>query len=305
MDRRYDYPPRPRFTHPRPRYDDRYYRPRYHPSPPPPPSPYRYPRPPPRPSSPYYYPARPRDYHSYYHHSRSSSSRHDDRRRPEKVSNGSTSRKQEEEIKSMGPSQSKEEQREATIEKEQKPIEEEKKPVIKEAVISFDSDGEDDWVNETMVQSSHEPKQEEPQEEKKKQEKDSLPETWISCQTEKGEVYYYNQITRKSVWDIKDIHDNRGANSSDHRPVKREVHHYHRTEIRQVRPYYDRYPSPPSSNIPPSPPLPSSPSSSSPSAPGRYYPRRYPPYHQPPLYQPRWADRRAMRRNEPYEKRYR
>ncbi|KAG1141696.1 hypothetical protein G6F37_008249 [Rhizopus arrhizus] len=286
MDRRYGYSPKSRFVPTRQRFDERYYRPRY-------------------PSPPHIrnmrgrYDSRPVTHYStsreynYHRHSSPSSVRQNTRITTEAA------------IEELPVKRKEEEEKKVTKEEEGKEKEGPRPAVIKEAVISFDSDGEDDWANERREQSPvhEETKKEsssvikESKKEIKSENGEQLPEPWVSHKTEQGQVYYYNQLTRKSVWDRKEIVTDHSSSNSSYRPVGR-VENYHRSEVRQTRPRYhssSRYPSPPPRTVSPSPP-------------NRYYPSRYypsSPLSSPPI-QPRWAaDRRMIRRNDPYDRRYR
>jgi hypothetical protein len=99
--------------------------------------------------------------------------------------------------------QKREQKREETIHTEEPKIK--KAKVYKEAVVSFDSDGEDDvmradWGNESDDASTEVDRK--PKETKiPTKEEESLPENWVMHVSDKGEKYYYNKITRESVWE--------------------------------------------------------------------------------------------------------
>ncbi|KAG1468048.1 hypothetical protein G6F56_004061 [Rhizopus delemar] len=138
MDRRYDYIARDRY---RSKYDDRFFRPRY-PSPPSRYSPYR---------------------------DHSSRPRHDIRRKtttsdPPSRSFIAKEYNQAKERKSKEKVQERVKQKDDRVkQKEEKVEQKEKEPIkpimIKETVISFDSDSDDDWMNENKSYSE-EPKKE-------------------------------------------------------------------------------------------------------------------------------------------------
>lgn len=60
--------------------------------------------------------------------------------------------------------------------------------VYKEAVVTFDSDGEDDVIQPPPPPPTIE-------------KEELLPESWATHVSEKGEKYYYNKITRESAWE--------------------------------------------------------------------------------------------------------
>ncbi|KAI9364831.1 hypothetical protein BD770DRAFT_406832 [Pilaira anomala] len=269
MDRRYDQPPRDRYLHSRPRFeerpvmrDERYYRreegttrPWSHPRYPSFPQPLRR-----HDEAPHYYQERREHYKPYDRRppsrkepERLPHSRYPDKREVRSIIATSSPKKEEEkpEKEKMKPVEEKVSAPEISSTNEDSKRTEEPKTkkarVYKEAVVSFDSDGEDDvmqadWGNEsddtstevdrqtkettttttteaakasttTTVKDAKEAK------EAKEDKEEPLPESWAMHISDKGEKYYYNKITRESVWD---------------KPTKKEIIRIEEKEEKQV-----------------------------------------------------------------------
>lgn len=230
MDRRYDQPPRDRYMYSRPRFeerpnvrDERYFRRDDGPN-----RPWSHPRYPPfpQPSSrrsphdgpPHYIQERREHYKPYDRRQpprnepeRFPSSRFMDRREVKSVIVTSNTRRVEKDMQIDEKHETKEipatkeSSKEEPVNQSEEPVK--KTRVYKEAVVTFDSDGEDDvmqadWGNESD-DTSLEPQQKVSREniEQEKIVDESLPESWAMHVSDKGEKYYYNKITRESVWE--------------------------------------------------------------------------------------------------------
>lgn len=239
MDRRYDQPPRDRYMHARPRFDERpairderYYRREEGGTRPWPHTRYpSFPQPLRRHDEPAHYYMERREHCKPYDRrpparkepERIHSSRYPDKREVKSVIVSSKEEKEEKaekaEVVLVEKVQEKLVKKEETVHTEEVKIK--KARVYKEAVVSFDSDGEDDvmqadWGNESDDASTEVDRK--PKETAvvttttavtatataaatKIKQDESLPENWAMHVSDKGEKYYYNKITRESVWE--------------------------------------------------------------------------------------------------------